>query len=498
MIRANPLSLLAYKVKPNLFDLGAGLAHVSIRDQLVRATLLVRDLKESGQLQTGQEILFVGAGAAGITGALAAAAAGAKAFVVDCQSAPFELFKGITERHVGAYLYEWPSAFYDDQCFPPASSSTLSHWLHPNYCGLEFGKSAPVSADQLYQDWTNWLLSAGRLNSITLLVDVPKADVKSEIKTWHESISPGGMPSHTISLKGSLQEERSGKVVAHSSVTHSLNPRHVVLAGGFGQERTAYSDPHGLVLASGAPFWQNDNLLAYQANMPTIVIFGGGDGALQDVLRALTGKQTPLDVLAALGTGAAWRALTQSLSSLAAFERQHELLSIWEATRKDAVGNDISDVAAQQSLHNAFSTEAAELAKDWNVWNAMISTIRSDVSGVHLILRDNYFSKAYALNRFLVLLFHALAQSNDFAKTGLDFKIHYRTVLDSCSPLGSSPTSLNLQQNGSPFSIPDVNITVVRLGVDQSQTIGQQIGLTALDTQNRQDMARIRVPFWPL
>nr|NLU60156.1 hypothetical protein [Pseudomonas sp. BIGb0427] len=38
------LSLLSLKVAPNVFDLSSGMHHVSIRDQIVRAQLLVRDL----------------------------------------------------------------------------------------------------------------------------------------------------------------------------------------------------------------------------------------------------------------------------------------------------------------------------------------------------------------------------------------------------------------------------------------------------------------------
>ena len=54
------LSLLSLKVASNVFDLSSGLHHVSIRDQIVRAQLAVRDLKRGDK--SLHSLLIVGAG----------------------------------------------------------------------------------------------------------------------------------------------------------------------------------------------------------------------------------------------------------------------------------------------------------------------------------------------------------------------------------------------------------------------------------------------------
>ncbi|MFP3245845.1 MAG: hypothetical protein RXR20_14995, partial [Paraburkholderia sp.] len=68
------LALLGLKAKSNIFDLSSDLVHVSMRDQIVRAQILVRDLCAADP--NLQRILVVGAGVAGISAAMAAGHAG--------------------------------------------------------------------------------------------------------------------------------------------------------------------------------------------------------------------------------------------------------------------------------------------------------------------------------------------------------------------------------------------------------------------------------------
>ena len=104
------LSLLSLKVASNVFDLSSGLHHISIRDQMVRAQLAVRDLKRGDpELDS---LLIVGAGVAGIAAALEAEARGVRSVVVvEAAAQPFSLLRGVTERYIGPFMYEWPSSF---------------------------------------------------------------------------------------------------------------------------------------------------------------------------------------------------------------------------------------------------------------------------------------------------------------------------------------------------------------------------------------------------
>jgi NADPH-dependent 2,4-dienoyl-CoA reductase/sulfur reductase-like enzyme len=120
----NALSLLAHKVAPNVFDLSSLQWHVSIRDQIVRAQLLMADLCMADK--DIDSVLIIGMGAAGISAAMAACEQGIpNVYVVDRADAPFKLFRGVTSRFVGPFMYEWPSSFHADQGYPEHPNTPL-------------------------------------------------------------------------------------------------------------------------------------------------------------------------------------------------------------------------------------------------------------------------------------------------------------------------------------------------------------------------------------
>nr|NLU60157.1 FAD-binding protein [Pseudomonas sp. BIGb0427] len=63
-----------------------------------------------------KELVIIGAGVAGMSAALTACELGiAKVVVLEASGEPFSLFKGLHSRHVGPFMYEWPSPFFNDQ-----------------------------------------------------------------------------------------------------------------------------------------------------------------------------------------------------------------------------------------------------------------------------------------------------------------------------------------------------------------------------------------------
>ena len=147
---SNTLSILALKVAPNVFDISSGLFHISIRDQMLRARTLVRDLDKGNQLVLpAAHVLIVGAGVAGVSAAMALGELVVETVVVDSAAEPFSVQKNVTSRFVGPYMYEWPSDFFDDQAFPPVSPSSLNGWASLAGQKSEFlsnHSSSPVTA----------------------------------------------------------------------------------------------------------------------------------------------------------------------------------------------------------------------------------------------------------------------------------------------------------------------------------------------------------------
>ena len=120
MSAGSTLALFAAKCAPRVFDLSSDVRNVSIRDQVVRAQLLARELLQEPECQ---RVLVVGAGISGITAAVALAAAKREVLVLEVNDAPLSLQSACDWRYVGPFMYEWPSSFFDDQTYPPLGAA---------------------------------------------------------------------------------------------------------------------------------------------------------------------------------------------------------------------------------------------------------------------------------------------------------------------------------------------------------------------------------------
>ena len=65
--------LLAHQVGPRFFDLSGKLNPISIREQMIRARLLVERAKQANLIGPNSDLLVIGSGACGATAALHAA-----------------------------------------------------------------------------------------------------------------------------------------------------------------------------------------------------------------------------------------------------------------------------------------------------------------------------------------------------------------------------------------------------------------------------------------
>jgi hypothetical protein len=100
--------LMALPGHPGVYVLGSFARHVTIYSQQVRAVNLVDALFRTGQLGRGTPVAVVGAGAAGLTAAAAAAWRGARVTVIEKEQSYLSIQRHSDKRFVHPHIYDWP------------------------------------------------------------------------------------------------------------------------------------------------------------------------------------------------------------------------------------------------------------------------------------------------------------------------------------------------------------------------------------------------------
>ncbi len=491
----NSLAVLAYKVAPNMFDLSTGLSHVSLRDQVIRGATLVRDLIAASLVNPGDELLIIGAGAAGVSAARQASTVGCRSLLIDTASEPFGLQADVKTRYVGPYMYEWPWDIHADQHFAPPATSLLHHWNTAVHAGLAINSTDPLTAKQLARDWQGqldaWVRAPGSKLSVLTKVD-PKAALRA-VKAWRRQQwfwmpGPG-----TLRFDGDSWP--SG-----AKTQESINPKFIILAAGFGPERVTWEEPLSLTpgqprkTISGPRFWENDGLSQKSCGFksaPTIVVLGGGDGALQDALRCVYPQLHPLEILKDLFTFPGVQAAFKEVhADLLLAEQQHAATRTWTSGTSQA--------GEFASLQHAYVAILETLAVNPRVQDAMLDTLRKDVARVVLVVREKHFGKAYSLNRFLILL---LAECLELvsAPGKVEFQLKFNAeVTDITGPDGNRTVTVRDFYTNTSTDISNVAHLSIRFGVVGDLAPGQLMGLTKKDTKNRRELANIPQSLWPI
>lgn len=494
------LSLLSLKVASNVFDLSSGLRHISIRDQMVRAQLAVRDLKRG---DPGLDsLLIVGAGVAGIAAALEAVARGVrKVVVVEVGAEPFGLLRGVKQRYIGPFMYEWPSSFSGNQSYPDHGTTP---WLGKSASPLQWKSANPVSAHTFAHMLTKDLLSklhamsAGGTSPLTICVNVNKRRISDFVMKfaknesaraisrlqnqnpadslrfgyWHESVWPLSNPAHA-----------------------TIEPQYVLLAAGMGKEtiRLVKDDinqnPYGGANYDGKPFWANDNLLR-QANLNRqISVFGGGDGALQDVLRALTHFAHPLHFIKFLAQDAPTKtALDGVRATLLSIDRQGRQFGSWTARNAEYRTVDASCMAV-----------AKRLAQMPGVAKRVRAGIVLGKGTVSLFVRGQYFDKAYLLNRFLVHLIYACqgaAKGRWAGQVKFELFFQHRAIAYQGVPGGGHVVTILKEAAPVSSFYHTCDVIAVRYGIEPGSVPGAQlIQVSKKKSRQRTTLAQVELPF---
>lgn len=498
----NTLSLLSLKCAANIFDLSSALSHVSIRDQIVRAQLLIRDIAASKVPH--EEILIIGAGVAGVTAAVEAARKGIKVTVLDVNSMPFGLQAKANDRYIGPYMYEWPAIFHQPQDFPPKdwpkgrvptqSFENIVSWLSDQPInGRDFAVNQTSRLKQVLNDWSG-------SSKPTFLMNVNPASIKEAIlKFRSKETARFDIAGHDWSSTPTPAGASIG-----SGVVVSVEPRFIILAAGMGPENTfleAKAENSVIAKVEGPKFWNPDDLQSSPLNR-RIGIFGGGDGALQDFLRAVSVFKHPLDYIDHIrSNGEVAHLMDNEYAYLLSIEQQSRLAGTWT-----------EDNQYLQSLDRQCKEVASRLSEDCRVRRMVASGLRErpedgvNESGgiidfVYLYTRESFFGKAYLLNRFLVhLLERCRFWSSGEFRSKREFQVHMETEgkPQRSSEIGQ-PALLKIQKVNSSGSDREVefDVVIVRFGIEKGQIPGQQmVGISNKKKATRTTLSRIPLPFY--
>ncbi len=490
----NALSLLAHKVAPNVFDLSSLQWHVSIRDQIVRAQLLMADLKRANPKVNS--VLIVGMGAAGISAAMTACELDIpQVYVVDQAGASFELFRGVTSRFVGPFMYEWPSSFHAEQGYPSHASTP---WSQKAHSPLTWNAKVPISADALAKELekclTEWIANRrkDRLSLPHLLPKIDPAIVKSFVKSFAD-----------VEKKRAAESSEKGRPETHKANFNSggcaLQPDYLILAAGMGKEkflpRCRQTTPS---------FWANDTLKHGSTQHQQVVVLGGGDGALQDTFRALTNYDHPLSFVQDLQRiPKVARALLAELPALLDADRQMRQHAAWV---KGSQGQLTVDLACRKA--------AERLADDLAVRRSVLGNIRIGRGSVRLLVAGLHFDKAYLLNRFVIYLLWACSQkAPQCPSRRMRFEVQFSTrvskISNSPPPLRPLPSAfrlykftrstLHVRSARRRHSLIKTDKMVVRFGVQKETVPGlQMLQLSEpneSDLKHRATLKGVELPF---
>jgi hypothetical protein len=174
---------------------------------------------------------------------------------------------------------------------------------------------------------------------------------------------------------------------------------------GAGEENTSASAYHGYRFWDTDPYDQPDLGLG-PTTLPTVLISGGGDGALQDLFRVVFDPakiKYPRDLLHLVGgLPAAER------EELALAEEQAQRALIWNGGDHEQ----IHDHSVLEHLHDVHARIAFQYAFRPAVAAEIQTLFRTPFPEITLVHSCEHFSRCYALNRFVALLVIATALKN--------------------------------------------------------------------------------------
>ncbi|MGF6574869.1 hypothetical protein ABH945_006997 [Paraburkholderia sp. GAS333] len=284
--------VLAYhRVAPRVYNL-TGLRTGSVRDQMLRAIMLTEaiyhdtdELKGSSP-EPDDGILVIGGGVAGVSCALIASKLNINVTILEKNGILFSTLLNANNRRIDPFEYDWPQ--------PPVAVGTTFP-RHLRFPLLYTGGTAAQVAHDWELQFKDWLRlrnpGIGSPGHVEVLWNT-----KAESYSYAIAIDPD-----STDLIGVSDKRTSGSTVRKY--------RALIICAGVGGERTYDDASVPAYQYVGPGFWTfPDQLETADFGLPPsggtprhILISGGGDGAMQDLQRAATGK-FGMDLLTELKT----------------------------------------------------------------------------------------------------------------------------------------------------------------------------------------------------
>jgi hypothetical protein len=392
----------------------------SIRDQQNRAIMLVEEAFQRSILDASSKLplLIAGGGFAGVTALLHAHHLKIPTLLIEETSGLLSLQYACSSRGICPTQYLFPAHYYGDNSFLISGQQPLNN-AYPH-------------------DWQRNSIDQICVHHHRLLRQNGISEIGGPLSpTWNGSI--GYLLNNTATVNQPRVNGQQWIGVSYSNSSQQLGlPDQVQMileTPGFGVETCA--PEHNPYPVPCKRFWEHDRLgepnlgLSTPPKEAVAVVVGGGDGALQDLLRLLfqpnkDGLFYSIELLTRTGL----QQQPQFMQRLADLQQQVDIKSLW------LTENDTQSFF--ESIHHWINRWFDELFQDANLRNsvnqAIMKALRPDNERPRKIVfvhPHRAFSQCYLLNRMLVMLtLRVLKDNNLLSVPSLKVNATKKTILE--------------------------------------------------------------------
>ncbi len=352
------------------YDISGFFSPISIRDQIIRASLVVDRAISQKLISASRPLLVVGAGPAGLTAAIKAAAAKIETVLVDKGKILEKLLS--SDRYFSPVQYDWVSPHWKNEEFP---------WNRPS--------SIPTT---LYEGTAH-----DSMESLSKQFDKKKPEIDKFLKL-HQRVR---VNVHYPLIKTS---EKMPFIRVSYSPERAIIPIPARKEFGMGLSCTGFGgelvvlNNHNFV---GVEFWSVDKFAWVEEGK--VLICGGGDGALQDFLMFSTNCRTAKEIYEGLALDNLIKEqLEREIGNAEETAKKYELL--WNKSIDD---NETKSSLCRiyKELHETHSKFAEKLLAEDSIRVKLKHIVKAKaLENIELAYKCNHFSACYPLNRFLSIL----------------------------------------------------------------------------------------------
>lgn len=376
--------LLTHRITDYLFDIGCRFSPISIRDQMIRGFLITDRLQRAGLINERKPLLIIGAGVAGATAALVASERNVPVTLVDRAGRPFLRQAGAT-RYISPSLYDWPAVHWGNLQFPLGSGVQLPlAWRE--------GQAASIAASwirELAEKEAKRVRDRSTNLSLSPLTIIMNCEVVEVERLRHSTPNPTG--TITVNFKDVSPDPKKPR--------RKFDPAEFsVIVGCSGPGKEICKAPAGDY--EGLAFWEADTLnhenYALTNQKAQTLLSGGGDGALQDLIRLVTNCDSPRNILQVLPA----KARRSLASQIRAGEDAYLRSFIWGLANYDCRSNHKLDSIHRTAVNSVLDQYGARIQK------TIDEILRENVLEGRILMVHpcDHFTNSYPVNRAIAHL----------------------------------------------------------------------------------------------